>query len=390
LVLVAICGKANVGKSTILNAVTDAHAAVANYPFTTIDPNKAIAFVSVPCACKELGVKCSPRNSKCENGIRRVPINIVDVAGLVPGAHEGRGMGNKFLSDLGPADALIVVADCSGGTDDDGNPVQSGTHDAVRDVQILLDELDFWYADVLKRNAEKVRGKTLEDLAVLLSGMGISVDDLHHAVDACEFYEQFWEWDKEQFLEVARILRKKTKFVAIAANKIDSPFAEENITRLRSAFPEYLVVPVAGDAELALKRAKELGLIDYDGKIFSILKQDLNPALKAALDKIKASVLDKHGSTGCRELLDKVVFDLLGLIVVFPVEDEHKYSDHFGNVLPDAVLLPKNSTPIHLAAKIHTDLATHFHHAVDAKKHTALGKDHGLRPGDVVKIVATK
>jgi len=390
LVLIALCGKANVGKSTLLNALSDAHAQTANYPFTTIDPNKGIAFVSVPCACKELGVVCKPRNSKCENGVRRVPINVVDVAGLVPGAHEGKGMGNKFLSDLGPADALIAVADCSGGTDDNGNPVPPGTHDAVADVQILLDELDYWYADVLKRNSEKVRGKTLDDLALLLSGMGITVEDLHHAADDSELYDKFWDWDKEQVLQVARFLRKKTKPLAIAANKIDSPFAEENVRRLKEAFPDYIIVPVSGDSELALKRAKELGLISYDGRTFAIAKQDINPAFKAALEKIRHSVVDKYGSTGSLDLLNKVVFGLLGLIVVYPVEDEHKYSDHFGNPLPDAILLPAGSTPVQLAAKIHTDLATHFHHAVDAKRHVPMGKDHKLQAGDVVKIVATK
>ena len=80
---IAVCGKPNVGKSSFFNSATSSTVEMANYPFTTIDANKAVAHVIKDCPCKELGVTCNPRNSLCIDGKRLLPIELIDVAGLV-------------------------------------------------------------------------------------------------------------------------------------------------------------------------------------------------------------------------------------------------------------------------------------------------------------------
>ena len=117
---IGVVGKPNVGKSTFFNACSLGNAEVAAYPFTTIKPNRAVAAVRTRCVCRELGVEDNPRNSRCVGGERFVPIEVIDVAGLVPKAHEGRGLGNQFLDELRRASVLIHVVDTAGATDAEG------------------------------------------------------------------------------------------------------------------------------------------------------------------------------------------------------------------------------------------------------------------------------
>ncbi|NYZ78246.1 50S ribosome-binding GTPase, partial [Candidatus Micrarchaeota archaeon] len=205
--LIGIVGKPSTGKTSLWNALTHGHAAVASYPFTTIDPNKGVAFVRIKCACTELGVKCEPRVGKCTNGEREVPINVIDVAGLVEGAHEGRGRGNQFLNDLNQADALACVADAAGATDAGGNLAALGSHDSAQDVSMIENELDYWIFDVLKRNAAKAKGKKLGDFVQLLSGIRVTEEILKLALSKSEVGEDFSRWSDVQLLSVARILR---------------------------------------------------------------------------------------------------------------------------------------------------------------------------------------
>ncbi|HLC48675.1 MAG TPA: YchF-related putative GTPase [Candidatus Norongarragalinales archaeon] len=390
--LIAIIGAPNKGKSTLFNALTLGNAAVANYPFTTIDPNKGVAYCSKECPHVRLGRQCDPNNSKCENGIRKIPINILDVAGLVEGASEGKGMGNQFLSDVAAADCAILVADVSGGSDDAGNICPPGTHDPINDVLLIESELDFWYAEVLKRNAQKAKGKKFEDFAALLSGLRISIEDLRHgAMDLELGEEKFWEWSKAECGELAQIIRKKTKPIAIAANKIDSEFGQKNVAALRERFSAYPVFPVAADSELALRKASQKGLIKYVGKSFELMVGQSAPEpILNALSKIRHTVIDKFGSTGVQELVDYCAFSLLDQIVVYPVEDEMHFSNHFGKVLPDAILLKRGSKAGDMAGKIHSDLATHMLYAVDAEKKMRISKDTELHDGQIVKIVSTR
>ncbi|PIT85550.1 redox-regulated ATPase YchF [Candidatus Micrarchaeota archaeon CG10_big_fil_rev_8_21_14_0_10_59_7] len=385
--LIGIVGLPNKGKSTLFNALTRGHAAVANYPFTTIDPNKGVAFLRVKCPCAPLGKQCSPRTGACNAGERDVPVNVVDVAGLVEGAHAGHGRGNQFLADLSQADALICVADASGGTDGGGNPAKG--HDPAEDVRILESEIDYWFLDVIRRNLLKARGRNFSDFAACLSGIRVSEEVLRRVSARLGMTEEIATWKEEkQLLSLAQALRKETKPVAIAANKMDLPGASEGLARLKEAFPNYVVIPAAADAELALQKAKELGMADYDGKRMTI-REGIPPKLADALHSIDEHVL-KKGGTGVHEILNTVAFDLLRCVVAYPVEDEKHLSDHFGKVLPDAILLPPNSTAHQLAAAIHTDLATHFLYALNARTGMRISKDHVIADGDVIKIVSAK
>lgn len=389
--LIAIIGAPNKGKSTLFNALTLGNAAVANYPFTTIDPNKGIAYASRECPHVRLGRQCDPNNSRCEGGIRKIPLNILDVAGLVEGAHEGKGMGNQFLSEVAAADCAILVADASGGTDDAGNICTPGTHDPINDVLLIESELDFWYADVLKRNAQKAKGKKFEDFAALLSGLRIPFEVLRHAAIDLELDEdKFWEWNKDECGELAKIIRNKTKPIAIAANKIDSEFGEKNLAALNERFSAHSVFPTSADSELALRKAAQRGIIKYQGKKFELEDQNSPDAIKNALSKIQHNVIDKFGSTGVQELIDYCTFSLLQQIVVYPVEDEVHFSNHFGKVLPDAILMQKGGRAQDFAGKIHSELAQHMLYAIDAEKKMRIARDAQLHDGQIVKIVSTR
>ncbi len=388
--LIGLVGKPSTGKSTLFNALTHGSAEVANYPFTTINPNEGVAFVKTDCACKALGVECEPRAGACANGRRGVPVNVADVAGLVEGAHEGRGRGNQFLNDLNAADALICVADASGATDAEGNPCPPGSHDAAEDVSTVLNELDYWFAGVLEKNCSAARGKTFQEFAQGLTGLRVTKQMLDEALDELEYWPKPLEWTAEQRLEIARKTRQKAKPFIIAANKCDSRHAPQNLERLREAYPEERVVPCSADSELALQRAKEKGIVEYSGEGGFTVAGGVPEQLGNALEKIRERVITPYGSTGTSELLGAAVFGLFNKITVFPVEDETHYSDNFGRVLPDAVLLDEGATALDLAAKVHTDLAKGFLYGVDCKTRMRLGKEHALKNGDVVRVVAVK
>ncbi len=392
MVLLAVCGKPNVGKSTLMAASTGTAPQIANYPFTTIDPNKGVCFANTACPHVRLKITCTPNNAKCEDGTRRVPANIVDVAGIVPGAHEGKGMGNRFLSDVAAADALIIVADASGGTDDSGNIVAFGSHDAAADVKLFLDELDDWFFEVVGRNARKFKGThtVLEDFFQSLAGIGIPYADAKDCYARLALGPEPSKLSDADVRRLSDMLRRKTKPFLVAANKCDSSHAQKNIESLRAAYPDAQVIPVFADYELALQRAKNSGIVAYDGRKITLTEKGAqNERAAEAIRKISAAVA-AYGSTGVQDVVDRAVFSLSQQVVVFPVEDETHYSNHFGKVLPDAIMLRQESTPVDLAGAIHADLAKHFLYAVDCEKKTRIGKDHRLATGEVIKVVSTK
>jgi len=379
--LIALAGAPNKGKSTLFNALTSGSAAVADYPFTTIDPNKGVAFVTAPCPHAEINSVCHPLNGSCANGVRRIPINVIDVAGLVPGAHAGRGMGNQFLSDVASADAIIVVSDASCGTDSEGNHADNVI--VGRDVTDIVAELEAWFAKLLEKHAGRCH--TLEELAAKLTGINVTEAQLKAAVAKAGVADNVAAWHEKQFLEVAKHLLPESKPIVVAANKCDLPLAKENLAKYDLPYP---VIATSADSEVALQRASAKGLVGYDGKTIT-RKQELPPALDGAVKKLEALVAE-WGSTGVDALLRQIVFEKLGLIVVYPVEDENKWCDSKGNVLPHSILLPKGGTAVDLAAKIHSDLAKGFLYALDGRTKMRLSKDTSLKAGDVVKIVSSR
>ena len=394
--LIGIVGKPNVGKSTFFSAATMAPVEIANYPFTTIEPNKGVGYVRTPCPCKELGVKCTPHNSECVNGVRLIPVELLDVAGLVPDAWDGKGLGNKFLDDLRQADVLVNVIDVSGSTDMEGNPVDLGSHDPMEDVTFLQKEIDRWMLEIIKnglsriaRQAKMQGTKPEEVLADRLAGLKVTEGQIKEAIRGSDLPEDPLLWDDDLLLPFCARLRELSRPMMVAMNKADIA-SEDNIERVRGSVENSR--PTMAETELALKKAASGGLISYlpGDEQFTINEgAKLNDAQKTALDFMNEK-LSKFGGTGVQNCLENATFDMLDLISVYPVEDDGRYTDHFGRVLPDVFLMPRGSNAKDLAYKVHSDLGDKFIRAVNAKTKRTVGADYVLQDGDVIRIVANK
>lgn len=394
--IIGLIGKANVGKSTFFNAATELAVPAANYPFTTIEPNVGVAYARAKCVCREFGVQDNPVHSMCIDGNRFIPVKLIDVAGLVPGAHAGKGLGNKFLDDARQADALIHVVDASGSTDSAGKTVPAGTGDPMFDVSFVEEEFDLWMAGIISRDWGKTareaenQGQKLEQmLAKRLSGLAIPEHQISATVHESGLASKKPTlWSEDDIKHFCKMLRAKVKPFLVAANKADLPSADANIEKMKSA--GLTVVPCASEAEAMLKKASKKGVLHYlPGDNSFKVKPDvaLNEAQKKALDIVKG-LIEKYGSTGVQEAVNMACFQLLKMIAVYPVEDELKLADKKGNVLPDVRLLPEGSTAKDLAGTVHADLAKGFLYAIDARTKQRIGADHKLKDRDVVKIVS--
>ena len=398
--MVGIVGKPNVGKSTFFSAATLAPAEIANYPFTTIKPNRGIGYVRTPCVCREFNVKDNPVNSLCINGIRLIPVELIDCAGLVPGAWQGRGLGNQFLDEIRKADALIHIVDASGGTDIEGRTCKPGTHDPVEDARFLEVEITMWMVNILKRDWPKIARKAetessvdlLKVLEERLSGLQIKRTHIFEAIRTAELNpEKPTSWSEEDFIKFVDTLRKVAKPMLIAANKIDIPPAEENVERLKEL--GYIVVPCCAEAELALRRASEKNLIEYtpgDCNFKILQREKLTESQLKALETIREKILLKYGSTGVQDAINTAFFKLLNMIVVYPVEDIEHLTDHKGNVLPDAYLVPYGTTAREFAYIIHSELGETFIYAIEARNKKRVGETYILKDRDVISIVSAK
>jgi ribosome-binding ATPase YchF (GTP1/OBG family) len=396
---VGVVGKPNVGKSTFFSAATLAHVAIANYPFTTIKPNIGVGYVRSPCVCREFNVTDNPGNSTCMNGIRLIPVELVDCAGLVPGAWQGRGLGNQFLDEIRQADALIHVVDAAGSTDSEGKPCDPGTHNPTEDVEFLEHELDMWLLQIVKkewdRAVRRVEGAK-EDLSQILeeklSGLGIKRDHIVKARTKTGVnFEKPSSWSDDQLLMFVTELRKLSKPLLIAANKMDVPAAEKNLEPLQSL--GHMVVPCSAEAELALRRAAEKEIITYlpgDSNFKVNEGHQLTPDQLNALARIKERILLPLGSTGVQDALNLGFFRLLQMITVYPVEDPEKLTDHKGRVLPDVYLVPYGTTAKEFAGMIHSDLAAGFLYATEVRSKMRVADDYVLKNNDVISIVSAK
>ncbi|WP_224335941.1 redox-regulated ATPase YchF [Haloprofundus halobius] len=386
---IALAGKPNAGKSTFYTAATMADVDVANYPFTTIDANRGVTYARTECPCLDRDERCG----NCEDGKRYVPVELLDVAGLVPGAHEGKGLGNQFLDELTNADVIVNVVDASGGTDEEGEPVEVGTYDPLDEVDFIEEEMDQWLAGIVDRNWESIERKSrspdfdIDDaLAELLTGFGASEYEVAASLREIDYPADPMQWTDEHREALARDVRARTKPIVLVANKVDIA-PEENIRRLRET--DKLVVPATADGELALRRAAEAGIVDYDpGDENFELVGDVTDAQRKGLEQIR-DVMAEHGGTGVQQAINTAVYDLLDHLTAYPVQNESKWTDGQGNVLPDAFLLPRGSTPADLAYAVHSDIGEGYLHAVDAKSKRRISDSYELEEGDVIKIVST-
>lgn len=387
---VALAGKPNAGKSTFYAAATTADPEVANYPFTTIDPNRGVSYARTDCPCLDRDRRCDSDN--CHDGTRYVPVELIDVAGLVPGAHKGRGLGNQFLDELTDADAILHVVDASGATDVAGEPVGVGEHDPVEDLAFIETEMDRWLASILKRNWESlVRGARSPEFAIdealteLLTGVGATPADVAAILRELSYPESPDAWTDADRQALATAVRERTKPIVVVANKIDAA-TDEDVRRLQEAAE--IVVPASAESELALRRGVDAGAIAYNPGDETIEIGDVSDQQYAGLAEIQ-ELLERWGGTGVQRAIDTAVYDVLDRITVYPVRDATNWTDGEGRMLPDAHLLPAGATPVELAYAIHSEIGDGYLSAVDARTGREIGEDHELTEGDVIRIVST-
>ncbi len=390
---IGLIGKTNVGKSTFFSAATELNVQIANHPFTTIKPNVGVAYARVKCICREFNIKDNPIHSICINGNRFIPIKLIDIAGLVPGAHLGRGLGNKFLDDARQADALIHVVDAAGSTDKEGKPAPVNSNDPLDDIAFVEEEFDLWLASIISKDWQKMvkeaehKGYKLESLlANKLSGLSIKENSIIEALS--KFNKNYTGWDSNDILRFTKEIRILSKPIIIAANKAEIKQADDNIRRIKA---KYRAIPCSAEAELLLRLAAKRGIIDYipGDNSFTIKSSDISEEQRRALEKVK-EFINRFGSTGVQEIINRICFDILNMIVVYPVEDPERLSDKKGNVLPDAYLLPNGSSAKDLAYNIHTDLGEHFIYAIDVRSKRRIGADYILKNNDIIQVISAK
>jgi len=391
---IGLVGKPSVGKSSFFNAATMNDVPEGAYPFTTIDPSVGEAYVRVDCAAPEFDQSCTPNVGVCEDGTRFVPTKLVDVAGLIPGAHEGNGLGNQFLTDLNEADVLIHIVDFSRKTDIEGETTEG--HDPRDDIDFLENELDMWYLGILETGIEKhetkyqgADAKIEVDLAEQMSAFKTNKDEIKQIILSLGLELDTETWDDDDREALAREIRKRTKPMLIAANKMDTPEAQANWEEITSD-PDYdhlTFVPTSAHAEKALKTAAEGGVVDYTaGEDHFEIVEEVSADQEAGLEQIREFV-SEFGGTGVQEAIETALFDVLGSIAVFP-GSANGSADEKG-VFRDCFILPEESTTSDFAYFLHSDIGDGLLHGIDCRSKRQVGADHELDHRDVIEIVST-
>jgi ribosome-binding ATPase YchF (GTP1/OBG family) len=400
--LIGIIGKPSAGKSTFLNAACLTNAKVSELPFTTIEPNKGVAYVKTNCVCKELNLNDNPKNSYCVDGNRFIPVNVLDVAGLVPNAHMGKGLGNKFLNDLIKADVLIHIVDISGSLDKTGKRIKMGENDPYEDILFLENEINLWFKQILERDDwtkfiksyARERKKFIEELYKRLSGIKINRNQIISALKNSNLDEKDPSvWSDDDLLNFSMKLREISKPILILANKIDKTIGMDNYIKLKNKI-ERKILPCSALAEFFLRNYHQEKKIEYlpGTDEFSIInEQNLSQKELEMLKNIRDKILKPLKNTGIQNALNFAVFNILNQICVYPISDINKFADNNDNVLPDAFLVKQGTLLRNFVRdKIHTDLADHFIFGIDARTKKRLGENYELKHNDVIKIVTAK
>ncbi len=392
-----LIGKTNTGKTTFFNSATLSSKDISSYPFTTKKPVSGVAHAVSLCVHPEFKVKDNPNNSKCVEGWRYIPIELIDLPGLIKDAWKGKGLGNQFLSIAAQSDALLHVVDASGGIDSTGRITQAGTGDPISDFADIEEELIMWYHKILEGNRDKVSksirmGLEISDaITDLYRGIGVNKthvkDTLLATGTADKDFDDFDMTDSKKFVSH---LRKISKPTLIVANKIDVEGADKNFIKLRERYNDSIVVPASGDSEFSLRRAEQKGLIKYSpgSEQFDIVRSDeLNEKQVSALNSIKKGIMGEYMRTGVQFSINVAVFKLLKMNSIYPVADEKNLADKKGRVLPDLILLKNGATISDLAKEIHSDLTKGLLYGKDLRYNLRLPVDYQLRDRDVVSLI---
>lgn len=396
MIKIGLIGKTNTGKTTFFNSATLASAEISNYPFTTKQPSIGNAHAITLCVHKEFGVDDQPKNSRCLDGWRFIPVELVDLPGLIKGAWEGKGLGNQFLSIAAQSDALLHIVDASGSIDASGKIAEPGSGDPVADVGDIEEELVMWYLKLFEANRDKMSraADKVEAITEVFRGIGVREDHVKLALAQNNLVSvPLDDFGPEQSKDFCWTLRDISKPTLIVANKVDLPTSTENFKRLREEYKDMIVVPSSADAELTLRRAEHKGLIKYvpgDERFEINDPASLNDKQKWALNLIRKDILGEYMRTGVQFAINVAVFKLLKMNAVYPVADAKKMADKHGNVLPDVYLMRSGSTVEDLAREVHSELAKGLLYAIDIRDGLHLPSDYHLKDRDVLSIVSAK
>ncbi len=397
---IGLIGKTNTGKTTFFNAATLAGGEVSNYPFTTKKPEHATGNAITPCVHTEFNVHDNPQNSKCVDGWRFIPIELIDLPGLIKGAWAGKGLGNQFLSVATQSDALLHIVDVSGSIDAEGHVTEIGKGDPIADVSDIEEEMIMWYLKLLEGNRDKISKLVNSDTDPIIAitdvfrGIGVKESHVKEALRVVGLEDKHFDnFDMQDSKKFASHLRKISKPTLIVANKIDLPGADKNFDRLREKYVDTIIIPASADSELSLRRAEQKGLIKYvpGSEQFEILhKEQLNKKQTEALEFITRGILGEYMRTGVQFAINVTVFKLLKMNSVYPVAVPEKLSDKQGRILPDLLLLKDGATIEDLAKEIHSDLTKGLLYAKDVRYGVRLPVNYQLRDRDVVSLVSAQ
>lgn len=389
-VKIGLVGKPNAGKSTLFSAICSTSAEIGAYPFTTIKPNVGASFIQMECPHVQFGKQCNPNFGTCDNGKRLIPVEIIDIPGLIEGASTGKGMGNEFLENIKEAIAIIQVYDASGHSSMDGTILEKSETDPVDELRAVREELISWVTGKLSDGWDRfskradLSGEPFEkSLLKKVSSIGLGQEDLRIISTLSDFREKLEDWDESDFRKFAEVLFTGLKTIVSVGNKVDL-LSEGEIENLLERVPDTFLI--SAEYELTLSKALSNGYISSTDPPFEIT-HELTEKQRAGIDHISEFFSMKH-ITRTRELLTTIVLDVLNRIVVYPVYDETHWTDKEGNVLPDAFIMKSGSTALDLAYRIHTDIGEGFIRAIDARTKRTVGKSHELKNGDVIKIIS--
>ena len=395
---IGLIGKTNTGKTTFFNSSTLSSDEISTYPFTTKKSSTSTGYANTPCVHSEFNVIDNPNNSKCKDGWRYIPVELIDLPGLIKDAWKGKGLGNQFLSIASQSDALLHVVDASGSIDSTGKITETGSGDPVSDFADIEEELNMWYQKILEGNRDRLQKtiKTGDDnidaLTELYQGVGVKSNHVKEALKTSGLEEKDIEnYDMEDSKKFASYLRKISKPTLIVANKIDVKGADKNFERLRERYNDMIVIPASADSELTLRRAEQKELIKYSpgSEKFDILQtNELNQRQKDALDFIQSDIMGEYMRTGVQFAINVTVFKLLKMNSIYPVASPEKLSDKKGRILPDLVLLKDGATVTDLAKEIHSDLTKGLLYAKDLRYNLRVPTNYQLRDRDVICLIS--